>query len=105
MPARFADTMKAIEAGLTSMDPAKAVKNLEAWEAHLETVEVTGAKGLAGDLKRLRSALGKDPVDGAAVGALMAKIGESTAKIAGRAEGARKKQVEGLAEALKASGT
>lgn len=100
MPAQFAATLKAIAAGATSMTPAAAVKNIEAWEAHLETVEVAGAKGLSADLGRLKKLLQAESLDGAAIGKLMVKIAGQTSRIAGRAEGKRGQQVKELADAL-----
>jgi hypothetical protein len=100
MPAQFAATLKAIAAGAKSMTPAAAVKNIEGWQAHLETVDVPGAKGLSADLGRLKKLLQADSLDGAAIGQLMAKIAGGTARIAGRAEGKRGAQVKELADAL-----
>ena len=100
MPAQFAATLKAIAAGAQSLTPAAAVKNIEAWEAHLETVEVSGAKGLSADLGRLKKLLQAESLDGAAIGKLMLKIAGETSRIAGRADGKRAEQVKELAEAL-----
>ena len=102
MPARFAATMTAFAAGAKSMTPAAAVKNIEAWEAHLATVEVSGVKGLSSNLGRLKRMLRAEPLDGAAIGKLMLTIAGETGRIAGRADGARKKQIEELATALEA---
>ena len=49
------------------MAPARAVKNVEAWEEHLEELEIVGAKTLRSDpgiLKRVRQ---KDPIDSMAM--------------------------------------
>lgn len=100
MPARFAQTLKAFEGDVTTMKPASAVKNIEAWEEHLATLDVTGAKGLAAELARLKRALSAGQVDGDKVGASMAKLAEMTGKIAGRVEGKKADQVRALAEAL-----
>lgn len=100
MPARFSDTMKALEAGISRMTPAQAIKNIEAWEAHLEDLEVAGSKTIIADLGRLKRMLQAEPIDGAAVGALMGKLAAATLRIAGRAEGKRASQVEALGQAL-----
>ena len=100
MPAQFASTLKAIAAGAKSTKPAAAVKNIEGWEAHLETVEVSGAKGLSADLALLRKLLQAESLDGAAIGKLMVKIAGQTSRIAGRTEGKRGQQVQELADAL-----
>lgn len=100
MAARFADTMKALEAGMAKMTPQQAIKNIETWEAHIEGLDVSGAKTLLADLGALKRALQKDPIDGAAVARLMVKLAAGTARIAGRIEGRRTGQVEALAQAL-----
>jgi hypothetical protein len=55
MAARFADTMKALASGMT---PTQAIRNIEAWEAHLAGIEVSGAKTVLADLGALKRALG-----------------------------------------------
>ena len=102
MPARFAATMTALAAGAKSMTPAAAIKNIEAWEAHLETVEVSGVKGLLTSLGRMRRLLQAEPLDGVAIGKLMVTIAGETGRIAGRVQGPRAKQVEELAAAMEA---
>jgi len=100
MAARFADTMKAFEAGIAKMSPAQAVKKIEAWEIHLDGLDVSGAKTIQADLGALRRALQKDPIDGAVVARLMAKLATGTLRIAGRVEAKRTAQVEALGQAL-----
>jgi len=100
MPAQFANTLKALAAGASSMSPAAAIKNIEAWEAHLETVEVSGVKGLRSSLERLRRLLQAEKLDGAAIGKLMITIAGETGRIAGRVDGKRGESVKELADAL-----
>lgn len=104
MPARFAETRKAIEAGLKDMAITKAIRNIEGWEAHLQTLEVSGAKGLHGDLGRLKRLLQAEPIDPDAVKALIGKMAEATLRIAGRTEGKRAADVEALGKALQSAG-
>ncbi|MBX9749147.1 MAG: hypothetical protein K5Q68_05975 [Roseococcus sp.] len=92
--------MKALEGGVASLTPAQAIRQIESWEAHLAGVEVSGTKTLLADLGALKRALQKDPLDGAAIGRLMAKLAIGTARIAGRADGKRASQVEALGKAL-----
>jgi len=100
MPAQFAATLKALAAGAASMTPAAAIRNIEAWEAHLETVEVSGVKGLQTNLGRLRRLLGAEALDGAAIGKLMVTIAGETGRIAGLVEGKRAESVRQLGAAL-----
>jgi len=103
MTARFADTMKAIEAGVTAMAVDKAVKNIEGWEAHLESLDETGAKTIHADLGRLKRLLQAEPIDGDAVKELVGKLAAATVRIAGRAEGKRATEVEALGKALESA--
>lgn len=100
MPAQFSATLKALAAGVPSMTPAAAIKNIEAWEAHLETIEVSGVKGLRSSLERLRRLLEADQLDGAAIGKLMVTIAGETGRIGGRVDGKRGESVKELADAL-----
>lgn len=104
MPARFAQTLKAFEGDITTMKPAAAIKNIEAWEEHLATLDVSGAKGLATELGKLKRALGAGEMDGEKVGKLMASLAGMTGRIAGRVEGKKGPQVQALAEALGKTG-
>ena len=100
MPAQFAATLKALTAGSASMTPAAAIKTIKGWEAHLETIEVSGVKGLLTNLGRLRRLLEAEALNGAAIGKLMVTIAGETGRIAGRVEGKRAERVQELAAAL-----
>ena len=101
MPARFAATENAIEKGLETSKPASAVKLIEAWEAELNDLDIPGAKGIAGDLERLKKLLEKDEPDGDKVKALLGKLGEATTKIAAKAHKENvKPKLESLGEGL-----
>lgn len=103
MAARFADTMRALQAGMAAMTPAQAIRQIEAWEEHLAGVEVSGSKTVLSDLGALKRALQKTPLDGATIGRLMVKLAGGTVRIAGRAGGKRAEQVEALGRALEAA--
>lgn len=104
MSARFAETMKAFEGDIKQMSPEKAVKMIEAWEAHIESLDVTGAKTLLADLRTLKRLLQKETIDGEAVGRQMTKLAGQTLKMAGRAEGKRAQQIEALGKGLEDAG-
>lgn len=71
---------------------------------HLESLHISGSKGLHGDLGRLKKLLQADPIDGEAVKALIGKMAEATIRIAGRIEGKRAADVEALGKALQTAG-
>lgn len=100
MPAQFANTLKALASGAKSMTPAAAVKNIEAWENHLETVDVSGTKGLVTNLGKLKRLLQAEPLDGSAIGTAMVAISGDVSRIGKRMDGKRAEQVQELAEAL-----
>ena len=104
MSARFAETMKALEGGIANISPDKAIKIIEAWEAHIEALDVTGAKTLLTDLRALKRLLQKDTIDGEAVGRQMTKLAGQTQKMAGRAAGKRAEQIEALGKSLEGTG-
>lgn len=104
MSERFAETVKAFEGGVTNMSPEKAVKIIEAWEAHIESLDVTGAKTLLTDLRALKRLLQKEPIDGEAVAKQMTKLSGQTLKMAGRAEGKLAQQIEALGKGLERAG-
>ena len=67
--------------GLTSIAPATAVANIDAWIAKLTGVE--GAEGVVDGLGTLKTQLTTDPLDGAAIGATLASLGDQTTAAAG----------------------
>lgn len=106
MPKRFAATEGAIEKGLEKATPASAVKLIEGWEAELENAEFSGAKGLHGDLERLRKELQKDAPKGETVTKLIGKLGAATVKSADKIDNEKMAdQVRSLGEALNGFGT
>lgn len=86
MPARFTTLSNALDKGVETMKPDAAIKQIEYWENELKGVEISGVKGLLGDLESLKKKLQADEPDGDAIRKLVAKIGGETGRIAGRAE-------------------
>ncbi len=97
---KFDATIKALKAGAKSLTVNAAVKNIEGWEADLESLEVTGIKTLIKDLEHLKKELQKPEIDGEAVKKLIAKLGKETVTIAGRVDGKGAEKVKALGEAL-----
>lgn len=86
MPARFTTLNTAFKNGLASMTAKAAVKQIEYWEDQLKDVDVTGVKGIQGDLHSLKTKLQDDEIDGDAVKKLIASLAEKTKNISGRVE-------------------
>ena len=100
MPAQFAYTLKALAAGAKSMTPAAAVKNIEVWENHLESVDVPGTKGLLTKLGKLKRLLQAESLDGSAIAQSMVAIAGDVTRMGKRVEGKRAEQVQELAVSL-----
>jgi hypothetical protein len=101
MPARFTTLNNAIEKGLKSMAAKTAVSQIEYWEDQLKDVDVSGVKGIQGDLHSLKSKLTADDIDGDAVKKLLASLAEKTKNISGRVEDEKvAQQLEGVADGL-----
>ena len=105
MPKRFSATESAIEKGLETIKPDAAVKLIEGWEQELESADLSGVKGIAGDLERLKKELSKESPKPEAVTKLVGKLGAATTKAAERADGPVADKVRSLGEALSNSGT
>ena len=97
---QFAATIKHIQEGVKGFTVSAAVKNIEGWEATLEKVEAPGAKGIMRDLESLKKRLQNDEIDGDAVKKLLAKLGQATVTLAGKADSKNADQVKSLGEAL-----
>ena len=101
MPQRFTATENAIEKGLDKATPKAGAKLVEDWIKELESVEVTGVKGLHGDLVALEKELTKEAPNGEHIQKLLGKIGPSTVKMADKVDDAKvAEKVRSLGEAL-----
>jgi hypothetical protein len=97
---QLAATIKHLSEGVKGFTINAAVKNIEGWEATLHDMDTPGAKGIARDLEHLKKLLQHDKIDSDAVKALMSKLGEAMAKLAGKADSKHADQVKHLGEAL-----
>lgn len=86
MAIKFAATLNAVNRGLETTKPDKGAHLIEDWETALADTDVPGAKGILRDLQSLRKQLEKESPDSDRVHALLHRLGESTSKIADRAE-------------------
>lgn len=104
MAVRFAATMNAFNRGIEDIKPTSAVSMIEDWETALADIDVPGAKGIARDLAALRKQLESPKPDGERVAAIVARLGDATTKIAGRADKSGDKLAK-LGEALSDAGS
>jgi hypothetical protein len=105
MPARFTATTNAFEKGIENTKPQAAIKIIQGWQDELKKTDVSGAKGIAGDLESLRKALDKDEPDSGRVTKLLSELAEATSKIAGRVDDAKlAPKLEDLGKALEGAG-
>ncbi len=95
MAARFTKLQNALSKGLKSMAAKAAIEQIDYWEGELESVDVSGAKGIHSDLKSLKTKLSADEIDEAAVKKLLGELAGKTTRIAERVED------EKLAQTLK----
>lgn len=106
MPKRFAATEGAVEKGLENTSPKAGAKLVHEWAAELDKTDVSGAKGLKGDLEKLAKELEKDEPNSSTITKLLGKLGPATAKLADKCEDEKVgEQVRSLGEALQSSGT
>ncbi|MGI4745959.1 MAG: hypothetical protein ACRYGI_11900 [Janthinobacterium lividum] len=100
---QFDATIKHIKDGVKSFTVAAATKNIEGWEATLEKLDTPGTKTIIRDLESLKKHLHAEPLDGAAIQKLVAKLGKETVTLAGKADGKNAEKVKALGEALAAA--
>ncbi|TLU72959.1 hypothetical protein [Lichenicoccus roseus] len=100
---QFDATIKHIKEGVKSFSIAAATKNIEGWEETLGKLDTPGVKTIIRDLESLKKHLHADPIDGAAVHKLIAKLGHETVTFAGKAEGKNAEKAKHLGEALQAA--
>lgn len=97
---QFDATIKHIKDGVKGFTVAAAVKNIEGWEATLETVEAPAAKAIIKDLESLKKHLQADKINGGQIKKLVLKLGKETVAIAGKSEGKNADKIKVLGEAL-----
>lgn len=101
---QFESTIKHLTGDLKAWGVAAAVKNIEGWEEKLKAIDVSGAKGIIGDLEKLKKHLHGDSPDGSAINGLLEKLGTATVNIAKRVDGTTTDRLTSLGNALLKSG-
>lgn len=105
MPARFTATTNAFEKGIDNIKPQAAVKIIQGWEDELAKTDVSGVKGIAGDLASLRKALDADEPDRDRIMKLLGELATATTKVSGRVEDDKvAPKLEELGKALEGAG-
>lgn len=104
MPKRFAATESAIEKGLENATPKSGASLVEGWLTEIEKDDISGSKGLQGDLERLHKELSKDEPDADRVQKILGKLGPATLKLADKADGSVADKVKHLGESLEKAG-
>ncbi len=97
---RFETTLNAIKQGAKSFTIEKATSNIEGWEEYLSKHDHEGVKKVVQDLGKLKKLLKAGELDGAAIKALVQKLGKETVAVAGSEETATAKHIKQLGEAL-----
>ena len=99
-------TISALSGGITKLNPATAVSNIQGWESQLEAAGKPELTSIAKDLGALRKELTSGSLDGAAIGKLLTKLGQQTTASAAGAAAASKDKLTTLGGLLtKAGGT
>ena len=93
-------TIKHLQNGVKGFTKAAAIKNIEGWEASLEKVEVSGAKGILRDLESLKKHLQAEAPKGEQIQKLVAKLAKETVAIAGKPDVKQADRIKALGEAL-----
>jgi hypothetical protein len=81
MPLQFAETINALQNGLTNMPLEAAIKNIERWEETFQEVELPGARAVRRDLQALKRQLKLDPPGGARIKAILFRVAQTTGRM------------------------
>lgn len=77
-----ASTLELVAGDVLEASPSVAIQTIDLWIARLDTVSAEGVAEVRGDLETLRNQLQSSPIDGAAVGRSLGRLGEGTAALA-----------------------
>ena len=97
-------TIQALQGDITTMDPAAAVDNINAWQAELEASGDEALQGIATDLGELKNQLAQMPPNGSEVGQTLTRLGEQTTQAAASAEAGVAEQLNQLGSLLSDAG-
>ena len=98
-------TISALSGGITALNPATAVSNIESWKSQLEAAGTPALTSIAKDLGSLHGLLTSGSLDGAAIGQLLHKLGEATSATASGAAAASQDKLSTLGSLLTKAGS
>ena len=104
MPTRIDPTIHLLQDLTSEAAAKKGAELIGKWEGDIEKAEFTGAKTIHADLIKLQHHLQGGSLDGATIGELLVKLGESTERAGKHAEGANVSKLESLGQALVKAG-
>jgi uncharacterized protein YjbI with pentapeptide repeats len=104
MSKKIDSTIELFNGKLSEAAVKQGAKMIAKWQTDLEKAEFSGAKTIHADLTKLRRQLEGEELDGAAIGALLVKLGGSTGRAAKQAKGANVSKLESLGQALVKAG-
>jgi hypothetical protein len=82
---RLDNTIEALTGDVTKMD-GRTARSIEGWITLLEEGDSKSLKPIADGLRKLQTELGKDTLNGSAIGKLLSQVGEQTTTAAKEAD-------------------
>ncbi len=104
MSTNIDSTIHVLKGQLNAAAVQKGAQMIGKWEADLEHADWVGAKTIHADLVKLRHHLESGKLDGATIGKLLIKLGESTERAAIHAKGDTVDHLKSLGQALVKAG-
>ena len=103
--AELDQTLAALEAGPTSLQPSTAISTIEFWEARTRDAQEELLTPVADGLGQLKDLLAADRLDGTAIGDALVDLADATDVVVGQTDDARlSPTLERLASMLRIGG-
>ena len=104
--AELDQTLAALEAGPTALQPSTALSTIEFWEAKMRDSQEALLAPVAEGLGQLKALLSADRLDGASIGDALITLADATDVVVGQTDDARlSPTLERLATMLRTGGT
>jgi hypothetical protein len=78
---RLDNTIEALSGDVTQMD-GRTARSIEGWISLLDDNDNSALKPIVGNLRKLQTELGKNNLNGGAIGKVLSELGEQTSKSA-----------------------